>query len=61
MASDRCTVSKYNQRYVDTIAIMQYGRHAIGEVLPCKMELSNPEDRFAAEAGTIIENAGPLE
>ena len=43
---------------------MQYGRQAIGEVLPCKMELSNPKDRFArgfaAEAGTIVESAGPL-
>ena len=39
---------------------MQYGRHAIGEALPCKMELSNPEDRFVAEAGTIVESAGPL-
>ena len=39
---------------------MQYGRHAIGEVLPRKMELSNSEDRFAAEVGTIVESAGPL-
>ena len=39
---------------------MQYGRHAIGEVIPCKMELSNLEDCFAAEAGMIVESAGPL-
>ena len=32
---------------------------AIGEVLPCKMELSNPENHFAVEAGTIVES-GPL-